>query len=167
MPPPGLLKRPSFMKTIDMKRIVILFLLLLPAVSFAQDFQVYSVKGAVTVKNGASPESVTPGMTLKANSLLDIPADARIVVLLESKKELHTLKGPAVDQVGNLVKKEGHSTQQLTESYLAFIKQKMTDSGSQKDRNYKQSAGTSYRETDSLLMQVLVPIQESVDSTKK
>ena len=107
MPPPGLLKRPSFMKTIDMKRIVILLVLLLPAVSFAQDFQVYSVKGAVTVKNGASPEAVTPGMTLKANSLLDIPADARIVVLLESKKELHTLKGPAVDQVGNLVKKEG------------------------------------------------------------
>ena len=36
-----------------------------------------------------------------------------------------------------------------------------------KDRNYKQSAGVSYRETDSLLMQVLVPVQESADSTKR
>ena len=167
MPPPGSLKRPSSMKTIDMKRIVVLLLLLVPAVCFAQEFQVYSVKGAVAVKNGASPDAVIPGIALKSNSVIDIPADARLVVLLESKKELHILKGPAVDQVGNLVKKEGHSTQHLTESYLAFIKQKITDSGSLKDRNYKQSAGVSYRETDSLLMQVLVPVQESADSTKR
>lgn len=151
-----------------MKRIIFALLFLISAcILQAQNYQVYTVKGEVTVKNGASKEAVEPGMILTQSSILDIPADARIVVLLESKKELHTIKGPAADQLGNIITSESHSTQQLTESYLAFIKQKITDTGASKDKNFKQSAGTSYREADSLLIQQLIPADTSATSNRK
>ena len=131
----------------------------------AQDFLVYTAKGEITVKNGDKSDKVVPGMVLQATSVLTIPAEARLVILYEKNKELYTVKNPTTDQLGNLIKKDGNTTQQLTESYLAFIKQKITDSGNPKDKNYKQTAATSYRETDSLLLKVLVP-ETPVDSTK-
>lgn len=131
----------------------------------AQEFRVYTVKGSVTVKKGNGQENVVPGMILNSSDVLTLSVDGRLVVLSETDKALHTIKNPSTDYLGTLMKKEGNTTQRLTESYLAFIKQKIADSGNPKDKNYKQSAGTSYRETDSMLLQVLVP--ESADTTRK
>lgn len=131
---------------------------------YSQDFQVYTSKGNITVKNGDKNELVVPGMILKSTSVITIPSEARLVVLYETNKELYTVKNPTTDQLGNLIKKDGNTMQQLTESYLAFIKQKITDSGNPKDKNYKQSAGTSYRDADSLLLKALVQ-DEKTDTT--
>lgn len=135
-------------------------------ITTAQDFQVYTSKGDITVKNGNTIEKVVPGMILKSTSVITIPEESRLVVLFEKEKQLYTLKNPITEQLGNIIKSNGVTTQQLTESYLAFVKQKITDTGNPKDKNYKQSAGTSYRDADSLLLKVLVP-GEAVDTTKK
>lgn len=143
-----------------MNRIVfVCFALLFSVLAAAQDFQVYTVKGDILVQKDGKQEKVAPGMKLTAGSVLTVPAQARLVVLDESKKELYTVKTAATGELGKLVKTEGTSTQQLTDSYMAFIKQKIMDSGNPKDRNYKQSAGTSYRETDSLMLNILVPAE--------
>lgn len=151
-----------------MKRIVLMLasIAIFVAVSYAQDYLVYTVKGDVIYKSGASVVKVEPGMKLNAKVQITIPADSRLIVLNEASKKLYTIKVETVDLLENLVKKQGNSTQQLTESYLAFIKQKITDSGNPKDKNHMQSAGTSYRDADSLLLKTLVP-DEQVDTTKK
>lgn len=138
------------------------FSLLLLSCSFycaAQDYQVYNVKGNVTVQRGQNQEPVNQGAFLSPTSILTIAEGARIVVLNEAKKELHTIKTPGSGTLSSFIISGNAPTQQLTESYLAFIKQKITDSGAPKDKNYKQSAGTSYRETDSLLMKAIVTDQ--------
>lgn len=151
-----------------MKRLLLTLFIILASLGVlsAQDYQVYTVKGDVAFKEGEKVVKVETGMVLGAKTVLVIPADARLVVLCETSKELSTIKVEATDTLENLVKKQGNTTQQLTESYLAFIKQKITDSGNPQDKNYKQSAGTSYRETDSLLLKTLVH-DEPVDTTKK
>ena len=149
-----------------MKKVTfILFCLLLPFLAEAQTYQVYSVKGDIVLEQGGKKEKVIPGMKLLAGSVLTIPEQSRLVVLDESKKELYTVKIAANDELGKLIVTNGNTTQQLTDSYMAFIKQKITDSGDPKEKNYKQSAATSYRETDSLLLKILVP-KDNTDSTQ-
>lgn len=151
-----------------MKKILLVLFFFTSSLSllFAQDYLVYTVKGDVVSKDGEKVVKVETGMILGAKTVLVIPAEARLVVFCETSKELSTIKVEATDVLENLVNKQGNTTQQLTESYLAFIKQKITDSGNPQDKNYKQSAGTSYRETDSLLLKTLVH-DEPVDTTKK
>lgn len=151
-----------------MKRfLVTLFILTISLeVLSAQDYQVYTVRGDVAFKEGEKLVKVAPKMVLGAKTVLIIPAESRLVLLCETSKELFTIKVKATGTIENLLKKQGNTTQQLTESYLAFIKQKITDTGNSKEKNYKQSAGTSYRETDSLLLKTLVP-QNPIDTTKK
>lgn len=148
------------------KYFFVLVCLFLYSLCYAQDFQVYSSKGEVSVKKGDTVELVGPGMLLKPSSIITIPDGARLVILNEKEKKLLTLKNPTTDQLGNIIKSSEVSSQNLSESYLAFVKQKITDSGNPKDKNFKQTAGTSYRETDSLLVKVLIPNTPS-DTTKK
>ena len=129
---------------------------------FAQDFLVYTVKGDITVKKGGNIEKVTPGMSLKSIDFVNIPVESRLVVLNESNKELHTIKNASSDQLGRLIGVEGNTKQQLTDSYLSFIKQKIAGVDTQKDKNYMQAAGTSYRDVnDSTMLDILVPTESA------
>jgi len=130
---------------------------------FAQSFQVYTTKGDITVKSNKGLEKVLPGMALNASDIISIPIEGRVVILCEQDKRLYTIKNPATDKLEKLIQTEGNTTQQLTESYLQFVKQKITDSGKPMDKNYKQAAGTSYRDADSLLLKALVP-EEKADT---
>lgn len=121
----------------------------------ARDYLVYTVKGDITVNNN---EKVVPGCTLKSTDKLSIPTDSRLVILDESSKVLYTLKTPSTKTLEEIIKNEGNTTQQLTDSYLTFIKQKITGINKNQDKNHMQAAGTSYRGEDSLLLNVIVPV---------
>ncbi len=139
-----------------MKKILIVSLIIFFSctISRAQDYLVYTVKGDITVNN----EKVVPGCIIKATDNLSIPTDSRLVILNESSKVLYTLKNPANRLLGDIIKSEDNATQQLTDSYLTFIKQKITGVNKNQDRNHMQAAGTSYRGEDSLLINVLPPV---------
>ena len=118
----------------------------------AQNYQVYSVKGDVKSLNGKNEAPVTIGMQIQANTKVIIPAGGRLVILDEANKKLHTINTSATGTIAELLKKGDVSVQQLTDSYLAYIKSKITNSGGTQDKNYKQSAASSYRDPDSLLL---------------
>ena len=123
----------------------------------AQTFQVYAVKGEVKCNDGQNETVVAVGMMIPPTAEVTVPEGCRLVVLNEADKQLHTIKTTSSGPITELLKQENVSVQQLTDSYLIYIKSKRTDSGDSKDRNYRQSAGTSYRDPDSLLLQTLFP----------
>lgn len=123
----------------------------------AQTFQVYAVKGEVKCNNGQSETVVAVGMMIPPTAKVTVPEGGRLVVLNEADKQLRTIKTAASGPITELLKQESVSVQQLTDSYLTYIKSKMTESDDPKDRNYRQSAGTAYRDPDSLLLQMLFP----------
>lgn len=149
-----------------MKKLLISFVLglFLAPLCVAQDYLVYTVKGDVSVNNGGKTETVTRGMGLARSSVLTLSEGAKLVILSESENKLYSVKDVTGGKLSDLVKKDAGSAQQLTESYLAYIKKKITDSGDPKDKDYKQAAGTSYRETDSLLVDVIAPQELSRDT---
>lgn len=132
--------------------LVITFIYASCLVSAAQNYLVYTVKGNIKSDNSVN---VVPGMTLRADTRLSVPAESRIVILCESTKELHTIKTECSGSVKDLIKSTGNSTQQLTESYLAFIKQKIAGNDKVQETTYMQRTGTSYRDADSTLLNKL------------
>ena len=123
----------------------------------AQTIQVYAVKGDVRCNDGQSETVVAIGMMIPPTAKVTVPEGGRLVVLNEADKQLRTIKTAVSGPIGELLKQENVSVQQLTDSYLSYIKSKITDSGNPKDKNYRQSAGTAYRDPDSLLLQTLFP----------
>ena len=119
----------------------------------AQNVQIYSVKGDVKCSNGQDETVATVGMMIPPTTKVTVSEGGRLVVLNEADKQLHTIKKAVSGIIAELLKQEDVTVQQLTDSYLTYIKSKITDSGAPKDRNYRQSAGTAYRDPDSLLLQ--------------
>lgn len=123
----------------------------------AQDYQVYSVKGEIKCNDGQNEVIATVGMFISSTTIVSIPEGGRIVVFDEANKKLHTIKTASSGLILELLKKDDVSVQELTDSYLTYVKSKMDESNNLKDKNYRQSAGTAYRDPDSLLMQSLFP----------
>ena len=130
-------------------------------VANAQSYQVYSVKGDVRTSKGA----VKKGDKITGSTIITVAAEDRLVVLSETDKRLYTVKSAGKRPLAELVKSPTTSAQQLSDSYLAFVKKKIMGTENT-DKNYMQSAGTSFRETDSLLQNVLVP-EEKADTIRK
>lgn len=140
-----------------MKRIVLtLCVLVTNFICSAQVFQVYTVKGDVYLKKGDNMEKIVSGMLLQSSSAIVIREDGRLVVLSENEKKLYTMKKPQSGTLGALILKNENTPQHLTETYLKFIKQKITESEDGKEKNYKQTAGVSYRDADSLLLKKII-----------
>lgn len=143
-----------------MKRLIAIITLTLISATFclAQDFLVYTVKGNITITKGNNIEKVVPGMTLKSTDKVNIPAESRLVILNESSKSLHTIKVSGNDILSKLLDNSNNTKQELTDSYLTFIKQKVSGIDDKKDKNYMQAAGTSYRDVnDSTIVNILIP----------
>lgn len=130
-------------------------------VANAQSYQVYSVKGDVKTSKGA----VKKGDKITGNTIVTVAAEGRLVVLSEADKRLYTVKTVGKRALAELVKNPTTSAQQLSDSYLAFVKKKIMGTENT-DKNYMQSAGTSFRETDSLLQNILIP-EEKADTIRK
>lgn len=148
------------------KLLLLFFISVIGLSSLAQEYQVYSVKGEVTCGEGQNTIPAMVGMGIDTSTFITIPEGGRLVVLDESKKELYTMKNAVSGKMADVIQKEENSVQQLTDSYLTYIKSKMKDDGSPKDRNYRQSAASSYRDPDSLLLELLFHNVE-LDSTRK
>lgn len=145
-----------------MRLLIVLMLFAFNAiVANAQSYQVYSVKGNVKTAKGV----VKKGDKIAGNTAVTVAVDCRLVLLSEADKKLYTVKVAGKGTLAELVKSSTTTSQTLTDSYLAFVKKKISGEDNT-DKNHMQSAGTSYRETDSLLMNVLIP-EEKVDTIKK
>ena len=148
------------------KFILLFFVIVVGMISWAQTYQVYAVKGEVTCVQGQNTIPVIVGMAINATVYVSISEGGRLVVLNESQKKLCTIKNATSGPIADLVIRKENTVQQLTDSYLAYIKSKMTDDGSPKDRNYRQSAATSYRDPDSILLELLFHNSAEQDSLR-
>lgn len=142
-----------------MKKILITFtMFLMTFIVNAQQYKVYSVTGNVS----ADGKGVEAKQTLTAKSVLSIEKGGKIILFDSTNNSLATLKTEGKGTVATLLKVAGNSEKKLSGSYLSFITQKMT-SDDKKDNTYMQSAGSAYRDADSLLLDAIVPN----DSVKK
>ena len=145
-----------------MKYFIVLFLMAFcTLMSNSQTYQVYSVKGDVKTSKGI----VKKGDKIAGTAVVVVAANCRLVILSEADKKLYIVKVAGKGTLAEMVKKSTTTSQQLSDSYLAFVKSKITGTENT-DKNHMQSAGTAYRETDSLLQNVLVPV-EKVDTIRK
>jgi len=129
-----------------------LVLFVLTIVANAQQYKVYSVAGTVTVDGKA----VVAKQVLTSKSVLSISKGGKIILFDSTNNKLTTLKSEGKGNIATLVKMEGNSEKAISGSYLSFITQKMT-SEDKKDNTYMQSAGSAYRDADSLLLDAIVP----------
>lgn len=134
------------------KYLFVIFLFFAYTYSYAQQYKVYSVTGNVTV-NG---KPVVAKQSLTSNSILSISKGGRIILFDSSSNKLTTLKNEGKGNIASHLKIAGNSEKTISGSYLSFIAQKMT-SEDKKGRTYMQSAGSSYRDVDSLLLNAIVP----------
>lgn len=142
-----------------MKKIFItLILFVLTIVANAQQYKVYSVTGNVTVDGKAAVSK----QVLTSKSVLSISKGGKIILFDSTNNKLTTLKSEGKGNIATLVKMTGNSEKTISGSYLSFITQKMT-SEDKKDNTYMQSAGSAYRDADSLLLDAIIPN----DSEKK
>ena len=132
-----------------------LFVVVMLFVSFvanAQQYKVYSVTGDVT----ADGKAVVAKQSLSSKSYLSIAKGAKIILFEDSSNKLTTLKNEGKGNIASLVKLAGNSEKIISGSYLSFITQKMTCS-EKRDNTYMQREGASYRDDDSLLIDIIVP----------
>lgn len=133
---------------------------------FADDFTVFSVTGKVN----AGAESIKKGMTLKSTTEVVIGENSKLVLIDDKNNKIVTVQGSTKGKVSEVVASSNSSLKSVTASYITYMKQKMTDTS--RDKDHMQSAGTSYRETDSIAAENLKKIQsrdqvQENDSIKK
>lgn len=142
-----------------MKKICItLICFFMSFIANAQQYKVYSVSGDVS----ADGKAVVAKQTLTSKTILSLGKGGKIVLFDGTNNKLTTLKSEGKGNIATLVKMAGNSEKAISGSYLSFITQKMT-SEDKKDNTYMQSAGSAYRDADSLLLDSIVPN----DSVKK
>ena len=134
------------------KYLITMVLFMVTFVVNAQQYKVYSVTGPVTIDGKA----VKSKQVLSAKDVLSISKGGKIILFDSANKKLTTLKSEGKGVVASLVKMAGNSEKVISGSYLSFITQKMT-SEDKKDNTYMQSAGSAYRDADSLLLDAIVP----------
>lgn len=132
----------------------------------AKNYIVYNVKGVVTVNQGVSVKS---GNVLSSSDILSVEKESILILLSEEDKKLYTIKEKCIGKLDDLVNKKECSVKQLADSYLAFIKNKILNTQNSKgkeDKNFMQSAGTVYRETDSISIEQIISNHRN-DSLKR
>ena len=129
--------------------------------SSAQNYIVYSVKGEIVMNK---TKEVKPGMSLKADDIIIIGQNSRIVILSEKEKRLYTIKTPGQGSLKQLFEKKENSFRKITDTYIAFLKKKISNADKVADKNYMQSAASSYREDDSTCVDIIISNAER-DST--
>lgn len=123
--------------------LIICLLFVLPCAG--QSYLAYTVYGDVSVKKGKKAVNLAPGDSLTRDAVLTIGGNGKAVLLSESEQRMITLKAPGTGTVATLAGKEGNRTNDITKSYIAFVKEKMVSGDKAMDVNYMQAAGTSYR----------------------
>lgn len=131
--------------------------------SNARSYIVYSIKGNVILNQC---DSIKTGSVLSSTDILRIDENAKLIILVEDEKRLYTIDVKCSGKLDELIKRKECSTRQLADSYLAFIKKKIFNSGNVEEKNYMQTAGTVFRETDSTVINAIITKQQK-DSLRK
>lgn len=135
-----------------MKQLLIIMLLFVSVAAYGQTYYVYSVSGKVTESATGKSKSVTPKMTITDATNLSITDGSRIVLVNEAKKQMCTVRGAAKGTVKQLLAGKSASIKTVSPQYIAVLMKK--SSGATSNRSaYMQSAATSFRDLDSLLIQ--------------
>ena len=139
-----------------MRRRLFVILMIVCLGCSARNYIVYAVKGFVTVNQGAS---VKPGSVLSSSDILSVEKKSKLILLSEEEKKLYSIQEECIGKLEDLVNTNECSVKQLADSYLAFIKNKIFNTQNSKgkeDKNFMQSAGTVYRETDSTSIEQII-----------
>lgn len=148
-------------------RLVVLALLMFFGIHvIADDFTVFSVTGRVKVGSNL----VKKGMTLKTTNEVVIGDNSKLILIDEKNNKIVTVNGSVEGKIYEVITSSKSSLKSVSGKYITYMKQKM--SGAAKDKDYMQSAGTSYRETDSIANEALKKLQridrkQDNDSIKK
>lgn len=115
----------------------------------AQKYLVYSVTGEVSTINKRISIPMKVGMNLVASSKIIVKNGGQLIVLDEDNARLYTIKTDYSGPLKSILPQA--SGKQISSSYLNYLKQKISGKpNSIDDSRYKQTAGTSYRDSDSL-----------------
>ena len=146
-----------------MKQLFFLFAtIFLCVVCHAQQYKVYSVVGTVTVNE----QQIQRGMLIKSNCQVSISKNSKIIILDESAKEMITFSSPVSGQLKDLIG-SNQNRKKLSNSYFQYILKRMTEGDTPRDKNVMQSAASSYREGDTLVLQTLFPADSIMDTVNK
>ena len=132
---------------------VIILLSLFALNSFAKDYMVYTTKGTIISKQH---KVVKVGTIISSKDYIIVEKNSRLVILSEKEKRLYTISSECSGDLEILLKGKECSIRNLADTYLQFIKKKIQNNGNIEDKNYMQSAGTTYRITDSINIITLV-----------
>lgn len=134
-----------------MKKILILIIcsFFLVSAIIAQNYIVFKTVGNVVIEE----KLVEEGNVITSDTKLRIDKDSELILIDEENNKMITIKGFAEGKLVDILKTIDVSLKDVTSKYVSYMKQKLNNKNN--DNNYMQSAGTSYRETDSIAKQKL------------
>ncbi len=134
-----------------MKKILILIICSFSPVSaiIAQNYIAFKTVGNVVIEE----KLVEEGNVITSDTKLRIDKDSELILIDEENNKMITIKGFAEGKLVDILKTINVSLKDVTSKYVSYMKQKLNNKNN--DNNYMQSAGTSYRETDSIAKQKL------------
>lgn len=115
----------------------------------AQNYIVFKTVGNVAIEE----KLVEEGNVITSDTKLRIDKDSELMLIDEQNNKMVTIKGSAEGKLTDILKTINVSLKNVTSKYVSYMKQKLNNKNN--DNNYMQSAGTSYRETDSIAKQKL------------
>jgi hypothetical protein len=140
-----------------MKRLFIFILCLCVLPLTAQTYIVYIATGNVTVMTNGQCQPLKKGQELNEQSVVSILQGGQVVLLNKTERKLYTIKSQGKGKLSSLLRMQENKSQDITEAYVSYISEKIKSDNETNQKNYMQSAGTSYRDGDSTLIQTLYP----------
>ena len=140
-----------------MKKLFIFILCLCVLPLTAQTYIVYIATGDVTVMTNGQSQPLQKGQELNEQSVVSILQGGQVVLLNKAERKLYTIKSEGKGKLSTLLSVQGNKSQDLTEAYVSYISEKIKSDRETNQKNYMQSAGSSYRDADSTLLQTLYP----------
>lgn len=138
-----------------MKKILIIIILvcILPTM-FAQNYIVFRVNGDVLYNK----QQLEVGENVSSSIEILIDKDSELMLIDENNNKVITIKGYKEGKLIDVLNTNDVTLKDVTSKYVSYIKQKLSNKDN--DRNYMQSAGTTYRKTDSISKQRLLELQK-------
>lgn len=118
------------MRMNKLKRIIPLWLLLSACQQvFAQDYTVTYVAGAVKGSDNGKSIAIKLNSKISVSTIVDVPEDGQLQLIDEKQSKRYTISTAGIGTVPSLMQKKGNSIMQLSECYLAYIKDQIGGKG--------------------------------------
>ena len=125
-----------------MKRLACFFGLSLCALAIsAQQYVVTSITGQVTCEqSGGEKKTLALRQNLSPKSILHLPYKAQVELLDEQARKKYVLKVPGKGLLSEMLKDRQNSAMQLTEQYLAYLKERVKSKGEMTSKRFSDPA---------------------------